>query len=230
MTQNKLTFQSENLVVDYISFKFQKLENSTQRKIADYLFKLGFNSYQESGKLAKPIQEPIFVNKNYTYKVIFVHQAPFWEGTVLHFSGYNASVFYSLVQKQLIDWTIFSAGVLSRFDLYYSREKKRDDKISHREFLQGCQKQLEQTNKNVQLEKNSKGCILKIGNRKSNHYSRIYEGRNSLKFEHEMKGKFLQNCHSLLVSNNLKNFEQELTNHYFHYLGRTLPLRYSYLD
>jgi len=45
-----------------------------------------------------------------------------------------------------------------------------------------------------------------------------------------MKGKLLQNCHSLLVSNNLKNFEQKLTNHYFHYLGRTLPLRYSYLD
>ncbi len=37
----KLTFQSENLVVDYISFKFQKLEDSTKRKIADYLFKLG---------------------------------------------------------------------------------------------------------------------------------------------------------------------------------------------
>ena len=85
MNPNKLSFESENLVVDYLSFKFQKLENSTQRKIADYLFKLGFNSYQESGKLAKLIQEPVFVKKTYSYKAIFVHQAPFWEGTVLHF-------------------------------------------------------------------------------------------------------------------------------------------------
>jgi hypothetical protein len=29
MKTNKLTFQSEDLVVDWISFKFQKLENST---------------------------------------------------------------------------------------------------------------------------------------------------------------------------------------------------------
>jgi hypothetical protein len=47
---NKLTFQSENLVVDYISFKFQDLEYFTKTKIANYLFKIGFNSYQESGK------------------------------------------------------------------------------------------------------------------------------------------------------------------------------------
>ena len=48
-------FYSENLVVDWISFKFQHLEDSTKKKIANYLFKFGFNSYQESGKLAKPV-------------------------------------------------------------------------------------------------------------------------------------------------------------------------------
>jgi hypothetical protein len=62
MNQNKLTFQSENLVVDWISFKFQYLEDSTKTKIANYLFKLGFNSYQESGKLARPIKESILVS------------------------------------------------------------------------------------------------------------------------------------------------------------------------
>ena len=229
MNQNKLSFESENLIVDYISFKFQE-SHCDQNKIAKYLFKLGFNSYQESGKLAKPIQEPILVKETSSYKVVFVHRAPFWQGTVLHFSGPNASLFYSLVQKKLINWKIFSSGILSRFDLYYSRNNKNDDKISPRDFLHDCQKQLEQSNKNVQLEKNSKGCILKIGNRSSNNYFRIYETKNSLKFEHEMKGKLLQNPHSQLVSNNLKNFEQELTKHYFQYLGRTLKIQYSYLD
>ena len=45
---------------------------------------------------------------------------------------------------------------------------------------------------NIILEKNSKGLILKIGTRRSNNYSRVYQGKNFLKFEHEMKGKFIQ--------------------------------------
>ena len=230
MNQNKLTFESENLVVDYISFKFQYLDNFTQTEIANYLLKLGFNSYQESGKLAKPIQEPIFIKKTYSYKVIFVRQAPFWEGTILHFSGSNAAIFYSLLQKKLIDWTIFSTGVLSRFDLYYSRNNKIDDKILPREFLENCQRELNRRDRNVSLEKNSKGFILKIGNQRSNNYFRIYQGKNSLKFEHEMKEKFLQEYYLLLVGNRFEEFEQKLSSHFLLSLGKLLPLNYSYLD
>lgn len=72
MNQNKLSFESENLIVHYISFKFQEC-HCDQNKIAKYLFKLGFNSYQESGKLAKPIQEPILVKETSSYKVVFVY-------------------------------------------------------------------------------------------------------------------------------------------------------------
>jgi DNA relaxase NicK len=56
------------------------------------------------------------------------------------------------------------------------------------------------------FEKNKKGLILKIGNRKSNQYFRIYQGKNSLKFEHEMKGKFLRKYHNLLLENRLEEF------------------------
>jgi ribosomal protein S24E len=199
MHPNKLTFESENLQVDYISFKFQKLENSTQKKIADYLFKLGFNSYKESGKLTKPIKESILVSSKNKFEVCFVEDNPYWDGTLLHFSGLNASRFYFFSKEQIIDWIIFSSAVLSRFDLYFERNYKTADKISGREFLQNCQKNLKQTNKNISLEKNRKGWILKIGNRKSNHYFRIYETKNSLRFEHEMKGKVLQQYHLLLV-------------------------------
>ena len=72
MKQNQFTFQSLNLVVHYITFKFQHLEDSTKTKIANYLFKLGFNSYQESGKLAKPIQETILDNSKNQFQVCFV--------------------------------------------------------------------------------------------------------------------------------------------------------------
>ena len=134
------------------------------------------------------------------------------------------------MKEQIIDWTIFSAGVLCRFDLYYSRNNQRKDKIPSKEFLDNCQRELKQINKNVSLEKNRKGWILKIGSRRSNNYSRIYETKNSLKFEHEMKGKFLKNYHLLLVKNRLDEFEQKLSSHFFFYFGKLLPLHFSYLD
>ena len=60
-----LNFQSQKLVVDYISFKFQHLDNFKQKEIINYLFKLGFNSYQQSAKLAQPIKESLrFSSKN----------------------------------------------------------------------------------------------------------------------------------------------------------------------
>jgi ribosomal protein S24E len=187
MTQNELSFESENLVVDYITFKFQDLDNLHQTRIANYLLKLGFNSYKQSGKLAKPIKESILVNLKNQFEVCFVADNLYWGGISLHFSGLNATRFYFFAKKQIIDWTIFSSAVLSRFDLYFETNYKTADKTSAKEFLQNCQKNIKQTNKNTNLEKNRKGWIFKIGNRKSNHYFRIYEKKNSLKFEYEMK-------------------------------------------
>jgi hypothetical protein len=68
MQQNKFTFQSQNLIVDWISFKFQYLDNPTMMKIANYLLKIGFNSYQESGKLAKPVKKSILVSSKINFK------------------------------------------------------------------------------------------------------------------------------------------------------------------
>jgi hypothetical protein len=86
MKTNKLTFQSENLVVDWISFKFQDLDNRTMMEIANYLFKLGFNSYQESGKLAKPMKESIVVSSKNKSEVLFVIDNSYWKGTIVQFS------------------------------------------------------------------------------------------------------------------------------------------------
>jgi hypothetical protein len=230
MNQKKFSFESENLVVDYISFKFQYLDNFTQTEIAHYLLKLGFNSYQESGKLAKPRKESILVSSQNKCEVLFVADNPYWDGTILHFSGLNAKTFYNLIKQELVSWKLFSSATLSRFDLYFSRKNKRDDKISVREFFENCHRKLKQTNKNINFEKNKRGLILKIGSRRSNNYSRIYEGKNSLKFEHEMKGKFLQEYHLLLVGNRFEEFEQKLSSHFLLYLGKLLPLNYSYLD
>ncbi len=98
------------------------------------------------------------------------------------------------------------------------------------EFLQNCQRKLIQANKNISLEKNSKGPILKIGTRRSNKYSRIYQGKNFLKFEHEMKGKFIKSYHTLLIQNNFEELEHKLSLHFLTYFGKLLPLHSSYLD
>lgn len=230
MQENKLTFESENLVVDYITFKFQDLDNLHQTRIANYLFKLGFNSYQKSGKLVEPIKEPIFVHSKNQFQVCFVRDNSYWRGTLLHFSGINATRFYFFLKEQIIDWTIFSSAVLSRFDLYYSRNNKTNDKILVTDFLENCHRKLKQTNKNFSFDKNSKGLILKIGSRRSNHYSRVYQVKNSLKFEYEMKGKFLQKYHLLLVENRFDEFEHKLSSHFLVYFAKLLPLQHSYLD
>lgn len=227
---NKLTFKDQNLTVDWIGFKFQNLDNFHRTRIAKYLFQLGFNSYQESGKLAKPVKESIFVSSKNKFQVLFVNEAPYWKGTSVQFSGTNAAFFYILIKRKLINWKLFSSAILGRFDLNYLRNNKTDDKISPRQFLENCQRKLMQTNKNISLEKNSKGRILKIGTRRSNNYSRIYEGKNFLKFEHEMKGKFIQNYHTLLIQNNFEELEHKLSLHFLTYFGKLFPLEYSYLD
>ena len=230
MNQNKLTFKDENITVDWIGFKFQNLDNFAQTKLAEYLFKIGFNSCQESGKLAKPIKESILVSSKNKFQVLFVHEAPYWKGTSVYFSGASATFFYSLVKQTSINWEFFSSAILGRFDLNYVRKSKTDDKISVRQFLQNCQTKLMQTNKNISLEENSKGLILKIGTRRSTNYSRIYQGKNFLKFEHEMKGKFIKAYHTLLIQNHFEEFEHKLSIHFLTYFGKVLPLQYSYTD
>ena len=229
MNQNKLSFESENLVVDYISFKFQE-SHCDQNKIAKYLFNLGFNSYQQSGKLSKPVQERMLVKSKNQFAILFVNDHSYWKGTLLQFSGLNASQFYFLAKQNIIDWKIFDTVTLSRFDIYYSRENNKQDKISSADFLENCYKKIKQTNKNVTLEKNRLGLILKIGNRRSNNYSRIYETKNSLKFEYEMKGKSLEKSYNLLVLNNFEEMELILTKRFLSYFGKLLPLQSSYLD
>jgi len=78
MNQNKLSFESEKLTVDWIRFKFQSLNNFAQTKLAEYVFNLGFNFYQESGKSAKPVKESIFVSSKNKFQVLFVYEALYW--------------------------------------------------------------------------------------------------------------------------------------------------------
>jgi hypothetical protein len=122
-------FQSENLVVDYISFHITGYKDP--KPITTYLFdSFGFNSVMKENFKGKS-EDLIFKITN-KYKVSFVKSTynpesnSYWTGMTVKFSGENGKYFYSLIRRQLIDWCSFdlSCTNLGRFDLYYFRKSK----------------------------------------------------------------------------------------------------------
>ena len=61
MNQNKLSFQSQNLIVDYLEFNFNVLPESIKQKIVQSFFTLGFNSFYVDKKYRDPVQDSIQV-------------------------------------------------------------------------------------------------------------------------------------------------------------------------
>jgi hypothetical protein len=128
VNQNKLTFESENLVVDYISFNIAGCIDT--EPIANYLSEFGFNSVlKESFKAKSEVLVFKITNK---YNVDFIKSSynpqsqSFWTGLTLKFSDEHGKYFYSLVKNKLIDWCIFDLFFinLGRFDFYYFRKSK----------------------------------------------------------------------------------------------------------
>ena len=72
MKQNKLTFKSEKLVVDFFEFKFDVLPESIKQKIVQSFFKLGFNSFDVDKKYLDPVQSSIRTNSKNQYQIQFV--------------------------------------------------------------------------------------------------------------------------------------------------------------
>ena len=137
MKQNKFTFQSENLVVDYISFNISGSGNT--ESIAKYLFeKFNFNSTFAKDQNETP--------KSWFYLSVNRHQVSFrqleydpssksfWEGITIHFSGINAVQFYKIIQAHKFDWNILKSknASLGRIDLHYFRKSKITDLIVYK--------------------------------------------------------------------------------------------------
>jgi len=109
MNQNKLSFESENLVVDYISFNIQGLVGRKQVEIiAKYFFQiLGFNSTFAKGSTGK--EEDWFFDFRNQHQVSFRYYlyaseyTTYWSGTKVDFSGKNATQFYTLIKQQKFD-------------------------------------------------------------------------------------------------------------------------------
>ena len=224
MKGNRLTFQSENLQVDWIGFNIQGSVNILP--IANYLFQnFGFNSTLISGPDRN--QKTLFFNSKNNYDVYFTeykYSDSYWDGIKIDFSGKNSSYCYALIQKQEFDWNIFRLPnlSLSRFDLYYFRERQHNDQEDPLRRI--CIDSLDKLNSNIQYKRDKKSSILRIGSRKSSNFYRIYKREDGLRFELEIKKNKIKQFSDLLLCYEIEKFEKLLTRHFYMYSKKVLGL------
>lgn len=245
-----VNFQSENLVVDYISFNITGCKDP--KPIATYLFdSFGFNSVMKENFKGKS-EDLIFKITN-KYKVSFVkctynpESSSYWTGMTVKFSGENGKYFYSLIRRQLIDWCIFdlSCTNLGRFDLYYFRKSKPTDQedLSESFMENSCEKVNANSKRKKAIWKGTpRGLIMRIGNRPNSNYYRVYqktkkidspvssEMNKGLKFELELKTQLVQSFQEFFFHNQLEEFESKLVGHFLKYSKKYFVLDSCYTD
>ena len=197
---NKLTFESEGLTVDYVTFNFNQLNESQKTYLINYFYKLGFNSYETDRKYRNAFDQSIKYNSKNLYQIKFIKNiTPHWKGIVVAFPDDSGAYFYKLAKNKQIQWDLFNSGVLSRFDLNYLRPLQSDQVHSVTKFLRTSQEEIRRKRINAKLESSLNNQILKIASRRSSRCARIYTTDNSLKFEIELRNNLIKNCNYLLV-------------------------------
>ena len=233
MKQNKLTFESENLVVDYISFNLEGLMDPeivahrllkyfTPHVLIDDVPSISFHGSKKKSKVSV---------RQYT------GSKSYWVGTQIIFSGKNASYFYNLIKTQNFDWSILKFEQhslrLGRIDLCFSRNNGPNDTIkSFDAFLVDSRTQIQNhTNtKHIRLQDFPDGKILKINRRNNSLHYRVYQKDQNVRFEIELKHRQTKLVQDYLFQNQLDVFENQLVIKYFQYSKRVLYLDYTYTD
>jgi hypothetical protein len=113
MKENKLSFQSQNLIVDYFEFKFNVLPESIKQKIVQSFFKLGFNSFDVDKKYRDPVQDSIQTNSKNQYQIQFVvNVSSYWNGVCVAFPSKSAAFFISSQKKKRLTGTYLITPIL----------------------------------------------------------------------------------------------------------------------
>lgn len=115
----------------------------------------------------------------------------------------------------------------------YSKTKKDiNTNQSFESFLNSCQEKILQNSrtKYIQYNRNEKGFILKIGSRKSPNYYRVYENNQEIRFELKMKSNRVQSVQDFLFNDQIQEFEQILTKHFYNHSNKILVLHQVYTD
>jgi hypothetical protein len=76
----------------------------------------------------------------------------------------------------------------------------------------------------------SNGLVLRIGNRSSSNYYRLYQKQNGLQFELELKNQLVKSFQKLLTDNSIQEFEHNLSKHFYRQSFESLNLNSYYMD
>ena len=218
-------FETELLSVDFISFNIKRITSEQITRLASYLQSLGFNSYQKRLDSNQSRQDINNNNSSYNqFEVYFILKIPYQKEIIqLQFPGLSGKQFYKLIKQRAVQWEKFPNPVFSRLDLVYQRISKFNDPVSTIDFINSCYIQFQElhSSKNLLSERNQKGLILKIGNRRSSRHYRIYTNQknNLLRFEAEMKGDLIKDFQDLLVTSSFEEdqFESKIAYQFFKY-------------
>ena len=212
MKQNKLTFESENLEVDWISLNLEGWMDP--RIIANRLSKyftphvliddvpgIGFHGFQKKYKVSI---------RQYT------GSKGYWVGTKIIFSGKDAAYFYKLIKTQRLDWSLLKFDEhslsLSRIDLCFSRPNDwSDTSKSFDGFLVDSRSQIQDhtTTKYIKLQDFPNGKMLKVNRRNNLRHYRVYQRDENVRFELELKHRQTKLVQDYLFENQLDVFEHQ---------------------
>jgi len=232
MNQSKFSFESENLVVDYITLSLKNL-SGLEFEISQYLFRcLQFNCYKS---LNKRTQQTLLENIDNQAKVTFRSEMKEKSKIQIQFAGKNAKKFYQLITLKKVNWNIFKKYqvTISRFDICYVRPHSdyfSDEELN--QFFSACQKKLlpQYNNKRNVSFSQKKGKLLTINNRRgAKYYYRIYtKGLGPLRFELEFKQpKFFERY---ILDHKFSEFENYVTNYFFNYSSKIVVYTFQYTD
>lgn len=219
------SFQTELLQVDFISLNINRTTSYQITRLASYFQKLGFNSYQKQLDTKQSRQDINDKNNSYNqFEVYFILKIPYQTEIIqLQFPGVSGKQFYKLIKERAIQWDKFPNPIVSRLDLVYQRISKSNDTISTIDFINSCYIQFQELHspKKLVSERNQKGLILKIGNRRSSKHYIIYTNKknNLLRFEAEMKGDLIKDFQDLLITSSFEEhpFESKIAYQFFKY-------------
>ena len=227
-------FETELLSVDFISFNIKRITSQQITRLASYFQNLGFNSYQKQLDSNQSRQDINDKNNPYNqFEVYFIMKIPYQKEIIqLQFPGVSGKQFYKLIKQRAIQWEKLPNPGFSRLDLVYQRISKSNDPVSTMDFINSCYIQFQElhSSKNLLSERNQKGLILKIGNRKSSNFYRIYQTKNGLRFELEIKKNQIKQVTNLLFCYDIKQFEETLTKHFYTHSKKVLTFDDCYTD
>ena len=233
-----MNFESENLVVDWISFNIQGLTSEEDvKKIASHLSsrftpsilvndkpRIGYSGIRNKYKVSLRQYTKQYTKNN-------------WVGTQIIFSGENAVYFYKLLKTQKFDWSIlkFDQYILNlgRIDLCFSRTNNSNTPIkSFDSFLVDSRSNIQNhtTTRYIKLENFPEGKMLKVNRRNNSLHYRIYQKDKDVRFELELKHRQTKLVQDYLFQSHFDVFEQQLVLRYLKYSGRVLCLNSAYTD